>query len=69
MNNGRFTKLMWLILVICVAVVTVIAKVFGLRALVVFVIVVSLALYLIEENVGRSSGNKNENKERSQNER
>lgn len=63
MNNGRFTKIMWLTLVVCVAVVTFIAKVFGLKALVAFTVVASIVLWVFERVISDKSGNKRKESE------
>lgn len=58
MSSNRFTKFMWLILVVCVAVVTFIAKVFGIKALILFVVVVSTILYVVEQGMDNKEKNR-----------
>lgn len=49
MEKPRFTRAMWLILIACVATVTFIAEVFGLKVLIAFVAVVSLVSLVIDK--------------------
>lgn len=51
------TKTMWLILVACVAIVTLITIFFGLKALVVFVAAASLILFVLEKSIGNNDEN------------
>lgn len=60
MNDSRFKGIMWLILVVCVAVVTFIAKVFGLKAFIILVVVVSTILYVVEQGMGNKEKNTRE---------
>lgn len=60
MSDNRFTKFMWLILVVCVAAVTFIAKVFGLKVLIVLVVVVSTILYVVEQGMDNEKKNRRE---------